>query len=256
MAVFNDVNSFDDGALLFADNVLMVQNLVNFTGSGSRSSGTRVWLDHGRTSACAGLSCATFTTFQSTIEGHGMTFELIVSSSGTLTSFPADLKVIFLWLSTQTYPVAEINALKLFAAEGGRIVYVGEWDGFLGATGIAVENQFLSDMGAQMQNIGDAVDCGSVDLPGTSLRAHQITTGMTGVRVGCASVIVPGPNDFALFFDSTNTKVLAGVAKIDVTPLPSPSPSAALRAPNVVAGPTSKDPAGRHLASEVPLRNR
>ena len=135
-------------------------------------------------------------------------------------------------------------------------MYAGVGDGFRGARGIAVENQVLSGMGAQMQNSGDAGDCGSVDLPGTSLRAHQITTGMTGVRVGCASVIVPGPNDFALFFDSTNTKVLAGVAKIDVTPLPSPSPSAALRAPNVVAGPTSKDPAGRHLASEVPLRNR
>lgn len=185
-----------------------------------------------------------------------MTFELIQSSSGTLTSLPADLKVIFLWLSTQTYTVAEINALKLFASEGGRIVYVGEWDGFLGTVGIAVENQFLTDMGAQMQNIGDAVDCGSVDLPATSLRAHQITTGMTAVRVGCASVIMPGPNDFALFFDSTNTKVLAGVAKIDVTPLPSPSPSAALRAPDVVVGPSSKDPAGRHLAGSVPIRNR
>ncbi|MCH7563218.1 MAG: Ig-like domain-containing protein [Gemmatimonadetes bacterium] len=256
VVVFNDVNSFDNTGMSFADNVLMVQNLVNFTSSGPRSSGTRVWLDHGRTSACALLSCATFTTFQSTIEGQGMTFELIVSSSGTLTSFPADLKVIFLWLSRQTYTVAEINALKLFAAEGGRIVYVGEWDGFLGATGIAVENQFLSDMGAQMQNIGDAVDCGSVDLPGTSLRAHQITTGMTAVRVGCASVIVLGPNDFALFFDSTNTKVLAGVAKIDVTPLPSAAAAAALRAPNVVVGPSSDDPTGRHLSGSVPLRNR
>jgi len=62
--------------------------------------------------------------------------------------------------------------------------------------------------------------CDILQLPSTSLRPHQITTGMTDVTVACASVIVPGPNDYPLFYDSTNTKVLAGVAKIDVTPIP------------------------------------
>ena len=52
------------------------------------------------------------------------------------------------------------------------------------------------------------------------------------MRVACSSVIQPGPNDFGFLFDSSNTKVLAGVAKIDVTPLPggAPAPSARLRA--------------------------
>ena len=69
-------------------------------------------------------------------------------------------------------------------------------------------------------------------MPGTSLRSHQITQGMAAVRVSCSSVIEPGPNDVAFLFDSSNTKVLAGVAKIDVTPLPAgaPAPSAGLLA--------------------------
>jgi len=77
---------------------------------------------------------------------------------------------------------------------------------------------------------GDAVDCEYVDVPGTSLRSHQITQGMAAVRVSCSSVIEPGPNDVAFLFDSSNTKVLAGVARIDVTPLPAgaPAPSAGL----------------------------
>ena len=77
-------------------------------------------------------------------------------------------------------------------------------------------------MGAEMTNIGAAVECGYRDLPGSVLREHQVTEDMTAVRVACASVIVPGPNDFPLFFDGSNTKVLAGVAKIDVTPLTEP----------------------------------
>ena len=45
-------------------------------------------------------------------------------------------------------------------------------------------------------------------------------------------MIQPGPNDFAFLFDSTNQQVIAGVAKIDVTPLPAgaPAPSAGLAA--------------------------
>ncbi|KIX84719.1 hypothetical protein THFILI_03660 [Thermus filiformis] len=32
--------------------------------------------------------------------------------------------------------------------------------------------------------------------------------------------MVPGPNDYPLYYDSTNTKVLSAVATIDPTPLP------------------------------------
>jgi hypothetical protein len=49
---------------------------------------------------------------------------------------------------------------------------------------------------------------------------------MTAVRLACASKIIPGPNDFPLIYDSSNSVVLAGVAKIDVTPL---SPAVAER---------------------------
>lgn len=127
--------------------------------------------------------------------------------------------MIFLWNALVQYTTEEVNAFKQFAEEGGRLVFIGEWDGYYGA-GIALENQFLLDLGAVMTNIGQAVDCGYTVLPSASLRPHQITIGMTDVTVACASVIVPGPQDYPLFYDTTNTQVLAGVAKIDTTPLP------------------------------------
>jgi hypothetical protein len=85
-------------------------------------------------------------------------------------------------------------------------------------------------MGAQMTNTGGALDCGSVALPAASLRPHQVTTGMTGLTIACASQVVPGPNDYPFLYDQTNTVVLGAVAKIDFTPLP-PDPIILNRVP-------------------------
>jgi hypothetical protein len=43
--------------------------------------------------------------------------------------------------------------------------------------------------------------------------------GVGDLTIACASVIEPGEGDFALFYDTTNTSVLGGVAKIDTTPI-------------------------------------
>ncbi len=222
IVVFNDINPFDNNGMSNANNPLMVTNLVDFTNANPRGSGTVVWFDRGRNSVCTGTGeCndANLATMRSTINTAGYSIDNISSTSGSITSIPAAVKVVFLWNPMVPYTTAEINVFKQFAGEGGRLVFVGEWDGYYGS-GIALENQFLLDMGAVMTNIGNAVDCGYNDLPAASLRPHQITTGMTGVRIACASVIVPGPQDYPLFYDSTNTMVLAAVAKIDTTPLP------------------------------------
>lgn len=62
------------------------------------------------------------------------------------------------------------------------------------------------------------------------MRAHQVTSGVSSVRIACASEMQLGPNDAPLVFDTSNTHLLAGVAKIDFTPLPvGPAPSPAIR---------------------------
>jgi hypothetical protein len=226
IVVFNDINPFDNtgmnGGVGIPNNHIMVSNLVDYTTAGPRGAGTVVWFDRGRNSVCGDTGeCndQNLSTMRTVITSLGYTITEINSTFGSITSIPADVKVIFLWNPLVAFTNDEINAFKLFASGGGRVVFIGEWDGYYGA-GIALENEFLLNMGAVMTNIGDAVDCGYWDLPGTSLRPHQITAGMTAVRIACASVIVPGPDDYPLFYDSTNTLVLAGVAKIDTTPLP------------------------------------
>lgn len=222
IVVFNDINPFDNGGMGNANNHLLVTNLVDFATSKPRGLGTVVWFDRGRGSKCGGTGeCndSSLATMRWVIEAAGYSITNISSISGSIMSIPFYVKVVFLWNPLVFYTTEEINVFKQFAEEGGRIVFIGEWDAYYGA-GIDVENQFLLDMGAVMTNIGMAVDCGYYhDLPATCLRPHQITAGMDGVRIACASVIVPGPQDYPLFYDSTNTYVLAGVAKVDTTPL-------------------------------------
>jgi hypothetical protein len=221
IVVFNDINPFDNTGMANPNNQLMVKNLVNYTTSGPRGAGTKVLLDRGRNSVCGGTgecSDASLSTFRSVIQGQGFTIEELNSTQGSITALAPEVKVVFLWNPRETFTNAEINVLKQFASEGGRVVFVGEWQGYYDA--ITLENDFLSKMGAVMTNTGQAVDCGYNTLPQASLRPHQITQGMTNVTIACSSVLVPGPNDYPLYYDSTNTKVLSAVATIDTTPLP------------------------------------
>jgi len=221
IVVYNDINPFDNTGMANPNNQLMVKNLVVYTTSGPRDGGTKVLFDRGRQSVCGGTGeCndANLAIMRSVIQAQGFSIEELNSTQGSITAIAPEVKVIFLWNPRETFTNAEVNVLKGFAAEGGRVVFIGEWQGYYDA--ITLENDFLGKMGAVMTNTGQAVDCGYNTLPSTSLRPHQITQGMIDVTIACSSVLVPGPNDYPLYYDSTNTKVLSAVATIDVTPLP------------------------------------
>ena len=220
IVVFNDLNVFDDTRMRDPNNVRLVQNLVNFTVEAVRNAGTVVQLECGRQQfAWCNDPGNPLTIFKQTIQQAGFAIRQTASAPGSLTSIASDVKVLILYLPCQPFSVSEVNALKVFASEGGRLMYVGEnTAAYLDCFG--VENQLLKDLGAVMTNTGSAVDCGQVVLTATSLRPHQITTGLTGLTIACSSVITLGPSDFALYLDSKNESVLSGVARIDVTPLP------------------------------------
>ena len=55
------------------------------------------------------------------------------------------------------------------------------------------------------------------------IREHQVTTGLDSLQMGCASEIIPGEQDFVFLFDMGDSVAIAGVAKVDVTPLPAPT---------------------------------
>ncbi|MGY5846956.1 hypothetical protein ACW6QP_06005 [Salegentibacter sp. HM20] len=220
IVVFNDVNIFDNGAMSDPDNVRLVQNLVNFTTTGSRNNGTVVMMDRGKGAQClndGACGNSQWNTFRQTMIDEGFSIEDVQTPEGGLTSIASNVKIIYLVGPVINYTLTEINTLKQFAAEGGRIIFVGEHASYY--NGISVENQFLLNMGAVLHNTGGAIDCGYTTIPESSNREHPIMEGVGDLTIACASVIEPGPEDFPLFYDTTNTYVLAGVAKIDTNPI-------------------------------------
>lgn len=228
IVVFNDINVFDANAMANANNRTLVANLVSYTNAGPRGDNTEIVWDRGRNARCGTTGnneCndSNMGTARASITGAGFSIVDIFSSSGTLDDLiaanGANWKSIWLWTPLVAFTVEEVNALKQFADEGGRVIFIGEYLGYYPQAGIDLENQFLLDMGAVMTNTGGAVNCGYNILPAISLRPHQITTGLTNLTIACSSVLIPGPTDFPLYLDVGNTQVLSAVATIDVTPV-------------------------------------
>ena len=255
IVVLNDLNVFDNSRMEDPNNVLFVRNLVSFASSGPRNGGTVAQFDCGRLGVSLGsfdnlCTDAASSLFRGAIAEAGMTFARTAIPAGQMTGFATNVRVLFLFMPCQEFTVPEVNALKQFAAEGGRVVFIGEHamnEGFYFPC-LPTENQLLSDMGALMRNLGSAFNCAATFVV-RSLGQHQITQGMTQLSIACASEILLGPNDFALYHDTSNAHVLAGVARIDVTPIPigPTATTAASRGKTPTAIPTL-DAAGRPVS--------
>lgn len=228
VVVFNDMNLFDDQngvATGTANQIRFFRNLANYTAAGVRAAQHGFEFFRGHNSLCAseGECRATAESqMDTTLAGAGFTVVNVDDPSATIPStIDPTIKVILLLNPTVPFTNAEINSLKRFAGEGGRIIFAGEHGGFYGAYIGLVENAFFASMGAQLTNASTIVNCnfGNWVVPASSLRSHQITTGLSGLSIPCASSITPGPNDFPIVYDVTGQFVVGAVAKVDLTPL-------------------------------------
>lgn len=217
--VINDLNAFDNGRIMLGDNQQFVKNMVNFAGNGIRSQGDRVVFD---TTSSRSPGLVSSRVFQLWLEEG---FETINNSSPNFiqNELPTltDVKTYVIWLRLAPFSDAEINGLKNFAREGGRIVYISEHAGFMGTGGIQTQNDFLARMGAQMRNLGFSRHGGNHKTTfSTEGERHQMLNGIDldeGVYVNYVSVLSVGPSDFPLLYDRTGTDIIAGIATIDLS---------------------------------------
>jgi hypothetical protein len=224
IVVYNDANPFDETAMANPGNVTMVTNLVSFSSSRPRASGTVVQLDYGHDTVCS-VYCVpaspNYATLYSTIEAAGLTVQDTASTAGSLLSFATNVKVLVLWVPREAYTAAEVNAMKAFAAEGGRVVFIGEYAGVYGASGLAVQNDLLANLGSGIVNTAVDVNCGDYfSVSGPSLAPHSVTAGVDSLIMGCSSVVDLGPLDAPIFYDTSGTNLLAASSVIDTTPTP------------------------------------
>jgi hypothetical protein len=234
LIVINDVNWADNSnGTQHPGNVQFIKNLVNFTPAGSRRAATKV-MNMFDSFCCENH---TFTGQESNAaaiyQGEGYT-PVQSTSHADLLVIPADVKLVLLVNPRIAFTNAEVNGLKTFASQGGRIVFVGEHSGYYGCCIASVENDLMTKMGAQMINVG------AVGVNGTwvnTFAGHQLTAGIAASGTGgfymfAVSYINPGPNDFVLMREVGTNQVVAAVAKIDYTLLPiAPALRQALSAP-------------------------
>jgi hypothetical protein len=219
LVVFNDINIWDYYGGEAPENYVFYENLMSFTG-GLRGSGHTVMFYTGAGSICAEY-CSTageMTALTGKLTELGYS---LVDETASLANIPADVKVVFVWTPGGQVSIGDVNGLKLFAGQGGRVVVIGENEWFMGSEGVAAENQLLHDLGAQLTNQGGCLVNGAeyAQSEGT----HQLVTGISRIRMGCVSPMIPGPDDFVLFRAPTG-EVVGAVAKIDLTPLPTCGP--------------------------------
>jgi hypothetical protein len=216
LVVVNDVDMWSPDYGMSEGNQAFFANLVGYAATGFRAQGHAVMSYIGSGSGC-GDACkfdgGMFTgAVKDKLTALGYT---LVDEASSLGAIPADVKVLFIWMPREVYGPAEVNALKQFASEGGRIVVVGENIWYYGEEGIAVENALLANLGSQLVNHGDCF-FGF----GITESDHQLVSGVAQVELPCASTMTPGPNDFAVARDPNSGNVVIAVTKIDLTPMP------------------------------------
>ncbi|MBW7932864.1 MAG: hypothetical protein H3C62_04475 [Gemmatimonadaceae bacterium] len=242
LILIDDVNALDNYyGTANAGNTQFIKNLVGFTITGTRASANQV-LAINDGNAYYNFS-TNWTQMKAIFLGEGYT-TTEYSGSGShsyLLSIPSNVKLVIINNPVYTFSVAEINGLKAFAAQGGRILFVGENPAYYYETyRTTVENDFLAKMGSSITVVG------SCDAPGEMITnvAHQVTTGIArsgsgSIYMNCASYHVGhGANDTVIGRDSYNNVVLSAV-KVNTTPLPMPSLRAirALQAPDATPRP-------------------
>jgi hypothetical protein len=204
MVVINDINPFME-SMTSANNQRLVRNLVTFTNDSPRSAGTKVWFDKAADGLCntrneAGAPVYTcgqpgaFDAFRSALIAGSIQSVVDVSSSDTespLSNIPSDVKVIVLLAPQTNYTPNEVNSLRRFGLDGGRIVFIGDNTVTVYGDGLGAENDLLQQFGSYIQGIPNSALLSGNNSPvsQSAIQSSPITAGLTGLLFGGAGAL-------------------------------------------------------------------
>ncbi len=106
------------------------------------------------------------------------------------TSFPFALsqyRLIYVLAPTQLFNSDQIVALQKFVNRGGRLVVVGEYDGFWGEVGRDAGNSLLAQLGVPITFNADAVDSGCDTWFTANYSSHPLTSNLPAVGLEYAA---------------------------------------------------------------------
>jgi len=201
--VYADVNLLDDAAITSGSNQTFAQNLVNFTADGPNAQSFRIKIYEGHN----GTRVATQAPYE-TVFSMWNNNDYTIDESREEPIQTSGYKLIMIFLPGQNgyspFSAAEIDSLKQFAANDGRLVLIGEWSGFYSDTGRQTFNKLLADLGIGM--IITSVRNVQQELR-FSLAPHQVMSEVTSIY-----------NNWTGTFQITNSQTAVALA------LSSPNP--------------------------------
>jgi len=210
LVVINDLDPFS-GYFTSANNQQFALNLVSYITPGKpRSNGKVIVFDaeYGTASDNYGK----LNKFYTDNNWRVTVFQTETSSAPVTQAFykdiPAEVKVIFLWEPRAVFSAEKVAALKKFAAEGGRVVFMGE--GPLHYSAIeTVENDLFAKLGLKLQAGKEYSNASGTGRPLTiTATNHPLMEGVKQIQVNVPLELIPGPNDFALLTDTEGKAVM------------------------------------------------
>jgi len=175
--VYADVNLLDSLTIDQGSNRIFAQNLVNFTAQGSNAQSQRIkiYIGHNGTRVPTQASYGpVFRMWSNNDYIIEETREVPIQTSG--------YKLIMIFLpghnGNSPFSATEIDSLKRFAANGGRLVLIGEWSGFYSDTGRQTFNQLLSGLGIGMTITNVRNQQQELRI---NVAPHQVTTNVTSI---------------------------------------------------------------------------
>jgi hypothetical protein len=224
LVVLGDTYLLTDGALTSqAGNRTLASQLATYSGAGSRVAGRTIIFDRGRNAPClASGVCAdsALNSLTNQLVNTGYQIRKVDTAAVYKNIGPA-VKVIVMWNPQVYLDDRETNELKRFARQGGRIVLVADDTTSLGGSSSNVLN-VVGDMiyrlsyGGAYPSYTDAA-CGiPSDVTGTGIHTHQTTSGVTTIRMSCATELGISSGGYPLL--TINQQVVAAAVKVNPTP--------------------------------------
>jgi len=175
--VYADVNLLDDATINFGSNRIFAQNLVDFTAEGANAQSTRIKIYEGHN----GTRVATQAPYQS-VFAMWRNSDYIIEETREEPIQTSGYKLIMIFLpghnGNSPFSTAEIDSLKRFAANGGRLALIGEWSGFYSDTGRQTFNQLLSGLGIGMTITNVRNQQQELRI---NIAPHQVMTNVTSI---------------------------------------------------------------------------
>lgn len=211
VVVFNDSNAF---LTSYTQNVPIFENLLIFGNNQFKSERNLVAFDNRVGDACSTeQQCGqALNTLTGIARQNEMRLVNYTGQRGFYENISPSFRVIVVWGMINGFTSAEVNALRAFVLEGGRVVFVGDHPGATTLVNPNTSNNVYAQLGISVRNITFNGATNNETLLPNPLASHPVLSGVKEVYIGGGGATTYGEAALPLLIADRGPVVI--VAKI------------------------------------------